>query len=135
MVKLKRILLVDDDNINNFINQRLIKKLNIAEEVNVAVNGEEAIKVIKNTCDNECPDLILLDINMPVMDGFEFLEEYKKLPIPNKDKVVIVMLTTSTNQNDMGRSKNIPIRGFLNKPLTEDKLTKIMKDYFTSAVN
>ncbi len=135
MVKLKRILLVDDDNINNFINQRLIKKLNIAEEVNVAVNGEEAIKVIKNTCDHECPDLILLDINMPVMDGFEFLEEYKKLPIANKDKVVIVMLTTSTNQNDMGRSKNIPIRGFLNKPLTEDKLTKIMKDYFTSAVN
>ena len=129
MAKLKRILLVDDDNINNFINQRLIKKLNITEEVSVAVNGEDAINTIKNAGDY-LPDLILLDINMPVMDGFEFLEAYKKLPIANKDNAVIVMLTTSTNQNDMARSKSIPIRGFLNKPLTEEKIKKIMKDYF-----
>lgn len=135
ITKLKRILLVDDDNINNFINQRLIKKLNIAEEVSVAVNGEEAIKTIMNANNEHWPELILLDINMPVMNGFEFLEEYKKLDIPNKDNVVIVMLTTSTNQNDMARSKDIPIRGFLNKPLTEDKLEKIMKDYFGNNSN
>jgi CheY-like chemotaxis protein len=132
MQKIKSVLLVDDDNINNFINERLIKKLAMTQQVNIAVNGEEALDFLKEKTANPelMPELILLDINMPVMDGFEFLREYAKLDIPNKDKVVITMLTTSTNPGDMEKFNKAQVASYINKPLTEPKLLEIMKKHF-----
>ena len=123
---------MDDDNINNFINERLIKKLAISYEVNIVVNGEEALDFLKQKMSSPefIPDLILLDINMPVMDGFEFLKEYENLMLPNKEKVVITMLTTSTNPGDMARFNKAQVSGFVNKPLTEPKILDIMKKHF-----
>ncbi|HEY8399878.1 MAG TPA: response regulator [Cytophagaceae bacterium] len=132
MDKLNCALLVDDDSINNFINERLLKKLNIAHETKIVLNGEEAIKFITGRVEQgqPCPELILLDINMPVMDGFEFLQAYEKIHIPNKNSVVIVMLTTSTNPNDTERLNNSGVSGYINKPLTEQKLMDVMAKYF-----
>jgi len=132
MQKIKNVLLVDDDNINNFINERLIKKLAMTQQVNIAVNGEEALDFLKkkNNSQEEMPELILLDINMPVMDGFEFLREYEKLDIPDKEKVVITMLTTSTNPGDMDKFSKAKVSSYINKPLTEPKLIEIMKKHF-----
>jgi len=136
MRKLNHILLVDDDTINNFINEKLLKKLDIANKISVALNGEEAITLLKRICDGQedllCPELILLDINMPVMDGFEFLEKYKGLNFPEKQSVIIVMLTTSTNPNDTERLNKAGISGYINKPLTEDKIRGLMQEYFIS---
>src|SRR5687767_9729039 len=132
MHKLNHILLVDDDTINNFINEKLLKKLDSANTITVALNGEEALKFL-NAIDNSTekyPELILLDINMPVMDGFEFLERYKDLQFPNKKGVVIVMLTTSTNPNDTERLNKAGISGYINKPLTEDKIKGLITEYF-----
>lgn len=133
MRKLNHILLVDDDTINNFINEKLLKKLDVSNKTSVVINGEEAINFLKEVCEKDatqCPELILLDINMPVMDGFEFLERYKDLNIPNKSSIIIVMLTTSTNPNDTERLNKTGVAGYINKPLTEQKLREVMDKYF-----
>ncbi|HEY8400591.1 MAG TPA: response regulator, partial [Cytophagaceae bacterium] len=92
------VLLVDDDKINNYINERLIKKLNLASQINVAFNGEEALEALEQliTTESKSNGFIFLDINMPVMDGFEFLEVFKEKYQSINGKVTIVMLTTST---------------------------------------
>ena len=124
LTKLKTILLVDDDPITNFINQRLLEKMNIAEEVKVVTNGVEGVKCLRDHCfkTSISPDLILLDINMPIMDGFEFLEVFNSLDFKNKEEVVIAVLTTSTNSHDMEKIEKLGIKCFINKPLTEEKM-------------
>jgi len=130
MKKINCILLVDDDNINNFINERLLKKLNITNNVKIAMNGEEALDFIKNNTEDIHPELILLDINMPVMDGFEFLQEYNKVDFNGKLKPHIIMLTTSTNPTDVDKVKKSDITGYINKPLTESKIMEIIQTHF-----
>lgn len=133
MQKLGSILLVEDDNITNFINKRLISKLEVAEDIRVATNGAEAISFIRKrlSCNDSCPELIFLDINMPVMDGFEFLQEFKRLQFEQKENVVIVVLTTSTNQNDIEKLKNSGNTDFINKPLTKEKIQTIVEKNFS----
>lgn len=125
-------MLVDDDQINNFINQRLIEDLIVTEELNLVNNGLEAVDYLKDSCQNrnKCPELILLDINMPVMDGFEFLYEFKSLDFPDKEKVKIVMLTTSTSQKDLEKLEDHEIAGYINKPLTEEKMMELVNKLF-----
>ena len=125
MHKLNCILLIDDDNINNYLNERLIKRLNVAHDVKVTFNGEEGLGFINHHCktnNNCCPELILLDINMPVMDGFDFLREFEKLPIANRKNVNITILTSSSNSKDISTLKELGNFDFINKPLTEEKL-------------
>jgi response regulator of citrate/malate metabolism len=132
MTKLNCILLIDDDSITNFINERLIKRLNVANEVKITMNGEEGINYIEKISEKGelCPELILLDINMPVMNGFEFIRAFEHLNIKNKDKVKIIILTTSKNMKDVETLKSLGNFEFINKPLTEEKLfnslTKIL---------
>jgi len=133
MNKLNSILLVEDDSITNFINERLLKKLDIAEQIKITLNGYEGISFIKETvasAPENAPKLIFLDINMPVMDGFEFLNEFKKMDFPGKEDVVIVVLTTSTNLNDIENLKGSGNTDFINKPLTKEKVVDLLKTRF-----
>lgn len=131
MEKLPCVLLVDDDDTANFLNESLLEDMAVAETILVAYNGVEALKVIQEQCnEGDCPQLILLDINMPVMNGFEFLAAYQKLEIAQKQSVVIVMLTTSLNPDDVGRMGQVPAVGYLNKPLTEQMVRDLLKQYF-----
>lgn len=129
-MSINSVLLVDDDPITNFINTRLIKKMNIAEEFKVALNGKEALQKIEEFCNNgnRCPEMILLDINMPVMDGFEFLRYFEKMNIKNKEGARIVILTTSNNPGDLEKLKKFNVKGFINKPLTEEKLKQVLNE-------
>jgi CheY-like chemotaxis protein len=131
--KLNTILLVDDDPITNFINKRLLEKMNIATEVKVVKNGEEGVRCLMDHCfkTSNSPDLILLDINMPIMDGFEFLQEFNAMDFKNKEEVVIGILTTSSNSTDLEKIEKLGIRCFINKPLTEQKI----KDFLTSCTH
>jgi CheY-like chemotaxis protein len=128
-LKVNTIMLVDDDSITNFINQRLLQKMKIAEEIKVVTNGEEGVKCIHDHCfrTNRSPDLILLDINMPVMNGFEFLETYNSIDFKNKEEVRIVVLTTSSDSEDKRKMKEFGIKCFVNKPLTEDKVKNFLR--------
>jgi CheY-like chemotaxis protein len=121
--KFNKVLLVDDDKINNFINIRLIRRIGLSDDIIVTNNGQEAISYLQQCEKDEWPALILLDINMPVMDGFEFLEEFEKLDFNAGEKPMIVVLTTSTNMHDIQKVESSPIAaGYINKPLTEDNL-------------
>jgi CheY-like chemotaxis protein len=133
MQKLTCALLVDDDQTTNYLNQLLLKRLDVTDKLLIAINGQEALNLLTEHCHDvtdECPVLILLDIKMPVMDGFAFLEAYDKLPLPQKQAIIIVMLTTSLHPQDVDRVQKLNIAGFLNKPLTEAKVNEILKNYF-----
>jgi CheY-like chemotaxis protein len=128
MEKCKSILLVDDDDISNFINQRVILSVNITDHIHITKNGLEALKYLRNQCDdnnNLCPDVILLDVKMPVMDGFEFLEEFEMNEKHLADKIKIILLTSSNNPSDIEQAKKYNISGYINKPLTSDKLNEV----------
>lgn len=130
MDKIDCILLVDDDETTNFVNQLLLEHMEVTDQVLVAYNGRQALTLIQQQC---CPTLILLDINMPVMNGFEFIEAYEGLELPNKQSVVVVMLTTSLNPKDMERLEQMSIQGFFNKPLTEELVRAMVRRYFKGA--
>lgn len=133
MQKLRCILLVDDDDITNFVHESLIEEAAVAEKVLIAKNGQEALDIIIHEAEEstDYPDLIFLDINMPVMNGFEFLDAYQRLDEKVKRSVVIVMLTTSLNERDIERTQDTGVADFLNKPLTNDKLEAIIDKHFT----
>jgi len=126
---MNKILLIDDDGINNFINERLFRKLEIAGHIEIRRNGKEAIEYLCQICEeNEaCPELIVIDINMPEMNGFEFLEEFKNLEMLNKHNTRVVMLSTSTSQRDIEKLKNLNI-GLVRKPLCEEKIRELMNE-------
>ncbi|UOR04652.1 response regulator [Hymenobacter aerilatus] len=133
MQKLTCALLVDDDQTNNYLNQLLLKRLQVTDKLLIALNGQEALNLVKEHCQDaspSCPALILLDVKMPVMNGFEFLEAYAQLPLPQKQAIIIVMLTTSLHPQDMERVQKLNIDGFLSKPLTKEKVEGVLKTYF-----
>ena len=128
--KLNCILLVDDDAEDNYFHQIVINEMNITERIEVALNGIEALAFLKK--ENQIhPDIIFLDINMPKMNGWEFMEAYAELRADQKAKVVVVMLTTSENPEDKKRAGRFSeIIGFNSKPLTEEMLNGILERSF-----
>ncbi len=132
--KLKRILLIDDSSADNFIHQRYIEKANVTESIVIKQNGEEALEYLKTVLtDNQFPqpELIFLDINMPVMDGWEFLEKYQELMAEQKARIILTMLTTSTASRDRERARQYPhLTEFIEKPLTDKILLAIVRQYF-----
>jgi CheY-like chemotaxis protein len=129
--KLNCILLVDDDNDCNFFHKRLLQGMNCTENIQVATNGAEALDFLKTCSENYVPDIILLDINMPKVNGWEFLEAYEKLPTQFKAKIVLIMLTTSLNPDDRVKASTFPsVKGFKEKYLDEDMLQDILKEHF-----
>lgn len=124
----ENVLLIDDNEINNFINSKLISEQNFAKNVEVKESGHAALNYLKEKSSkpDELPQVIFLDIMMPVMDGFEFLEEYEKLPAAVTKKCKIIMLSSSEAFKDLNRANSNPwVYKFLNKPLTEDVLEAI----------
>jgi CheY-like chemotaxis protein len=132
MRKLPRVLLVDDDKTTNFLNKLLIDTLGIAEQVLVVENGQEALQVLAPG--QPIPALILLDMNMPVMNGLAFLESYAHLPLTQQQAIVIFLLTTSLHERDLDRAQRLPIAGSLAKPLTKAKLLDIVHAHFPQAM-
>jgi CheY-like chemotaxis protein len=127
--KINRILLIDDDLTSNFLSQTVIEGMGFAEEVVIAEDGQEALLYVQKNClakeAGNCASLILLDLNMPNMDGIEFLEMLDQMGSLLRLRSKIVALTTSTHPKDMDKLKQLGVNELLNKPLTEDKLNSI----------
>lgn len=129
--KLNCILLIDDNEHDNFLHERTINKLCCAKKVVTLEKATDALEYLKGG--NPKPDLIFLDINMPGMNGWEFLTHYEQLEEELQGKVVVVMLTTSVNPREEERSKNVnAVRDFINKPLTAEVIEDVLSKHFTN---
>jgi CheY-like chemotaxis protein len=123
------ILLVDDDEINNFISIKLIKKAIDNTSISACLNGRFAIEElveIQKQDPSLLPDFILLDINMPIMNGWEFLDEYKRLNIDPQGKSKIYIISSSVFSNDINKARSYPlVKNFISKPLSVDKIKEM----------
>lgn len=123
----KVLLLVDDDETSLYVNQRLLKSICPGVVILNARNGQEALNIMHETCGKiYCPELIFLDINMPIMDGFGFLEEFKKVADCHSSSLNIILLSSSNYPLDLEKAKKYPIVDFVQKPLTKEKLLNFL---------
>ncbi|RCH55583.1 response regulator [Mucilaginibacter hurinus] len=120
------VLLVDDDEINNFISIKLIKKAILNTDISACLNGRFAIDQLLAKDPNDLPDYILLDINMPIMNGWEFLDEYNRLNIDPLKKTKIYIISSSVFSNDIAKAKSYPlVQDFISKPLNVERIKEI----------
>ncbi len=121
-------MLVDDNDTDNFISKRIIEITNFAEEVIVKSSGKSALDYLNDNADNvpNLPEIIFLDINMPIVDGFVFLYEFEKFNINIKDNCKVIILSSSDNKRDIDKIVNNDyVIKFITKPLTEKSLEEI----------
>ncbi len=133
MKTLRRILLVDDDEVANFLSERLLRRENLADNIAIARHGAEALRLLSAEIPPPVPELILLDIKMPVMDGFEFLEAYQRMDGKPSPEPLIVMLSSSLNPQDIDRAMANGATKFMDKPLTSEKLRELWAGHFREA--
>lgn len=136
MNKLKKIFIIDDDQISSFLTKRIVDSCSMVEESQTFNQSEKALLCIKKAMSEQTdlPDLILLDINMPILDGWDFINELQKTP--NYKPIPIVVLSSSIYKEDQDKSQTYPeIQGYLIKPLTLVKFDKIIQQLFNVTID
>lgn len=123
-------LLIDDDPTAHLIHAQLLKKLSVAEQVNRVGNGLQALDFIRRhwTAPGRGNRLVVVDLHMPVMDGFEFLVHFYAMHL--SEEITTVVLTSSTNELDVRRAKLFPLLAYIEKPLTKKKIENMLDQYF-----
>lgn len=128
--RLECIMLVDDSIADNFLHEKLILRMGAASKVVTMRTGHGALDYVASF-DKLSPELILLDIDMPVMNGWQFLEEFEKLGDPNRlGKIVIMLESNDGAQAEVG--KNPIVKDYILKPLTEEGVEGILNTHFST---
>ena len=140
MELLSKILIIDDDPTTGYLHKKLIEKFRMSQEVDVVESGEEALQLIEHYYqtqnEDKIPQLIFVDLNMPFMDGFQFLEIYQSLEFKNKDSVVVSVLSSSYHSKDVKKVKEFTVvNDYVVKPLTERKMIEIMERHFGGKIH
>jgi CheY-like chemotaxis protein len=133
MPQVENVLLIDDDEISNFLTATVLRNSQVFGHIQVTSDGQEALGWLETQqqATGRYPDLILLDLNMPNMNGFNFLKSLRNLPGTNP-KSRIIILSTSNYQEDFENLKRFPeVEVFLPKPLTEESLQYLLDKYFS----
>jgi CheY-like chemotaxis protein len=124
----KKVMIIDDTEVDRYVAERVIQKSGFSEEIISMESVQEALDYLMANAENRdrLPEIIFLDIRMPVLDGFDFLDKFNNLPDSIKKRIIIVMLTSSLNQDDHSRATNSPyVHQFINKPLNKEELNLI----------
>ena len=121
------VLLVDDDRTATFLHKLLVTNMGIAGQVLVAEDGQQALTTLAGL--SAPPALILLDLNMPVLNGLDFLTRYAQLP-PVNPRPIVALLSSSDHWLDQARAQHLPVDAYLTKPLTREKLQGVLQQYF-----
>ena len=130
--KKQHFIVIDDSKLDCFIAEKVIRNTGKCETVTSFLQATEALEYIRtNNVQQPIPNIILVDIQMPVMNGFEFVEEFEKLPADVIANYAIYVISSSINDIDLNRVHNYrSVRQFLNKPLTSNNLSLLLaKDY------
>ncbi|UXP30556.1 response regulator [Reichenbachiella agarivorans] len=128
MGKIKKVAVIDDDQVFQLIIKKQIEMKNFDCEILNFYNGQEAFDFFKANVgeDDKLPDLVMLDVNMPVKNGWDFLQDYQTLPVEMRKKISLYMVTSSVIQSDIDKANdNENIISFVSKPITNDKLEEI----------
>ena len=132
MSKYKRILCVDDDSITLMLCKKVITKAEFSEQIDTALNGEKALTYLENLIEEEkdeivFPELIFLDLNMPVMNGWEFLDAYLENGYyKTYTNTKVIVLSSTIDPKDIEKSKTYPmVMSFLSKPISTEMLKSI----------
>jgi response regulator of citrate/malate metabolism len=139
MEKLPQILIIDDDPLTGYLHKTFIKKVGVSHQIKTLTSGEQAIQYLKECVESKneenIPQLILLEVDMPMADGFHFLEAYQNLEFKNKDSVAVAVLTCSISKRQKNRTKEYPIKDYILKPLTEERMMGLMERCFSGDKN
>ncbi len=133
----KKILIIEDNETDRYIAKRMIQKYHFSEETIIKESAPKALEYLLSIFNipESMPQLIFLDIRMPEMDGFGFLEEYAKFPVTIKTNCVILMLSSSLNEDDYRLAESSPyVKRFLNKPLNIEKMKIIEQEFFLNKI-
>lgn len=133
---LNKILLVDDDRVTNLMHKRQITRCGLARKVDITTDGQAALEFLDGLARAaiDPPEMILLDINMPRMNGFEFLSEYARRPQNLRDAQRVILVSTSALHRDVVRAEEDPnVHEFVGKPLSDAELKRLVDDYCASA--
>jgi len=132
---LNHIVLIEDNETTSFLNNRLLSRLGVARKVSSFSKAEEALTFLWDAAAGPAeaqpvPDLVFVDLKMPGMSGFDFLERYSQLPAEVQQRTVVAVLTTSMHGADTARVAQYPNVEYLTKPLTEEKMQRLLAKRF-----
>lgn len=138
MTKVKSILIIDDDDVSNFIYKRVIETTRTADKITTFIRAREALEYLEETADSapeDFPDIIFLDINMPVMNGWQFLEKYENsFQSKLKKRPVLCMLSSSVYQEDISKAYTYTdVKEYISKPLTSQIMTNLIQKHFSQS--
>jgi len=123
MAQIRHLMLIDDSDIDLFIQQKIVEITSFADHISTFLSPQEALDYLLQSDPEQIPELIFLDLNMPLMDGFEVLEKMRSHPLALAGNYQVVILTSSNSLKDKEKATNYPfVKGFISKPLSEESL-------------
>lgn len=130
--RLNCVLIVDDDRVSNYVTENVLRGLGIASMINTVSDGQAGLEYIRYQCSEDefaCPELIILDINMRLINGVEFVRAFRKLNITTRS-VIVVLSTLPLREDQEKELRSLGVYDFLVKPLNAEKLLHIMEEHF-----
>lgn len=130
--KIERIFLIDDDQVYQYLTKKVMEDSHIVKHIDVFSNGLQAIEHLETRIDEpgSLPEVIFLDISMPIMDGWEFLDEFKRIATSIKKTIVIYIVSSSISPSDISKANQQEnVRDYIIKPITKKKFIELLENF------